>query len=474
LPRLARIAGFCSTTLPSAAAAHGMGSGFVLLLPAGLVTIGGALAVAASFLLVTVTPSGLFKRGLSSRVSLAKLPRLDPWPASLLSAAGLAWLVSVGRYGSPDPLANLLPLTVWTLWWIGFVALQFIFGDLWSCLNPWSGPYRLLDGLCAGRLAHSPPLAYPAWAGFWPAALIFFGFAWLELVDPAPADPRRLALIVAFYWAFAFTGMLLFGESAWRAQAEPFSIFFRLIAGLSPLVTTSARSEERGTLALATPGAALMTRAPLSFSGVCFVLLTLSSVTFDGLSRTFWWLARLGVNPLDFPGRSAIILQSTAGLVLSFAALIIAYRTAVRLGWILAGMTAPLRDALGVFVLSLIPISLAFHIAHYLTAFLVDGQFALVAASDPFARGQDLLGFAHREVTTSFLNTYAGVRTIWIAQTGVIAAGHVVAVLLAHALALKHFGGPAQHVAASQLPLAVLMVAYTALGLWLLSTLAAF
>ena len=45
-----------------------------------------------------------------------------------------------------------------------------------------------------------------------------------------------------------------------------------------------------------------------------FVLLTLSSVSFDGLSRTFWWLALGGINPLEYPGRTAVVDRNTFGL----------------------------------------------------------------------------------------------------------------------------------------------------------------
>jgi hypothetical protein len=126
--------------------------------------------------------------------------------------------------------------------------------------------------------------------------------------------------------------------------------------------------------------------------------------------------------------------------------------------------------SLGSLVLSLVPISLAFHVAHYLTALMVDGQYALLAAADPFNTGADLFGSGHVHVTTSFLNTYSGVRAIWNVQTAAIVAGHVVAVLLAHALALQALGGRGREASASQAPLAVLMVLYTVFGLWLLST----
>jgi hypothetical protein len=44
-------------------------------------------------------------------------------------------------------------------------------------------------------------------------------------------------------------------------------------------------------------------RAPAS--GVAFVLVALASVSFDGLSRTFWWIALAGENPLEHPGAQA-------------------------------------------------------------------------------------------------------------------------------------------------------------------------
>jgi hypothetical protein len=54
-------------------------------------------------------------------------------------------------------------------------------------------------------------------------------------------------------------------------------------------------------------------------------------------------------------------------------------------------------------------------------------------------------------------------------QTAAIVLGHVAAVLLAHALALRLFG-VRRRAALAQAPAALLMVLYTLFGLWLLST----
>jgi hypothetical protein len=457
--------GFVTLSGTGSALAHGSERGFVLLLPTDYYLTGGALAVAASFVLIALVPGGPVRRLAARRIRLGSLPALSPVPTSLLAFAVMVLLVGAGLYGSRDPLENPLPLAVWTVWWIGMTVLHAAFGNLWAFINPWSGPYRLVEQVFRGRIGR---FAYPRWLGYWPAVLLFFAFAWMELVYPAPDDPERLAIAVACYWLIAFAGMLIFGEQVWAKRAEPFSIFFRLVAGLSPFILEQGAAG-RARLALCWPGAALLEREPLPPSGVLFVLLTLSSVSFDGLSKTFWWLSLGGINPLEYPGRSAVVDRNTIGLLLAFAALSACYWAVVGLGWILARTRGALNPALGTLVYSIIPISIAFHFSHYLTALLVNGQYALIAASDPFGTGHDLLGLGHLHVTTSFLNTFGSVRLIWNLQTTIIVVGHIAGIVLAHLLALRHFGD-GRRAALSQIPLAALMVLYTLFGLWLLST----
>jgi hypothetical protein len=273
------------------------------------------------------------------------------------------------------------------------------------------------------------------------------------------------------YWLFTFIAVVLFGEAAWFGRAEPFSVFFRLVGGLSPLAWTPAAGEDgqwrKPSLAL--PGTALLDRGGLPPSGILFVLLTLASVSFDGLAKTFWWLGLNGINPLEFPGRSAVVGINTGGLVLTWLVLAVLYTGAVLSGWRLAGRPGEPGTLLGTLALSLMPISLAFHFSHYLTALLVNGQYALAAASDPFGTGIDVLRLGHFHVTTSFLNTWEGTRAIWNAQTAAIVGGHVLAVVMAHELARRAIADGRAAVL-SQLPLAAVMVGYTLFGLWLLST----
>ena len=57
---------------------------------------------------------------------------------------------------------------------------------------------------------------------------------------------------------------------------------------------------------------------------------------------------------------------------------------------------------------------------------------------------------------------------VWHAQVALILVGHVAGVYLAHAMAFRMFP-TRQQVLVSQLPLLCLMVALTAIGLWVLA-----
>ena len=211
------------------------------------------------------------------------------------------------------------------------------------------------------------------------------------------------------------------------------------------------------------PGAQVLRMGALSPSAIAFVTLLLASVSFDGLHETFWWLARLGLNPLEFPGRSAVVGANSAGLVAFWGG-----TAALVLGAVRAGLPRGARfgTLAGPLMLSFLPIAAGYHVAHYLVALLTDGQYALAALNDPFGTGAALLGLPEHWVSFGFLNTRGGVLAIWTAQFGVITAAHVLAVLLG--VRLGPAAGAAQGLR-SHLPMTLLMVAYTVFGLWLLS-----
>lgn len=432
------------TTAP--ALAHASGRGFVMLLPTGYVIAGGALAVLVSFLAVSFLPH-------AKRAVAAEVPRRFGRWGSLAGAAVIAFIIFAGLKGPNDPAENLLPLAVWTLWWVVIVMLHPLLGDIWATINPFTGLHALLRG--EGR----PPLTYPAWLSHWPAVLIFLGFAWFQLVYPGPEDRSVLALVLTAYLAATFLAVLLFGPEMWLRRADPFALFLHQLGAAAPF----------GAGRLRWPGAGLLGLAALPLSGVLFVLVTLSSITFDGFANTFAWLSAVGINPLDYPGRTAMMLPNTLGLLAAFAVLAMLFFVSVALGWLWAGKPGNLGRLNGRLVYSLIPISIAYHLAHYLGDTLVNLQWLALALNDPLGSGADLLGLGEMHVTASFQNTAAGALALFSAQTAAIVIGHVVGVAVAHAMIADEAQGARQRLKL-ELPLAASMVFYTAFGLWLLGT----
>ena len=376
---------------------------------------------------------------------------------SCLSFLLLALLLWAGIEGPRDPLANPLPLMIWTVFWVGLIMAQGVFGNLWRWLNPWSGPLALARTLGFRPIAHLHHRAGP-----WLALAGFLAFAGFLLADIAPSDPGRLARAVGLYWLAIFAAGLVFGPR-FLAKSEALTVLMTCYARLALF------GRLRGRIALGLPSWQLLNMRAPSTGLAVFMLALLATGSFDGLNESFWWLARLGINPLEFPGRSAVVAPNLIGLLAANAALVAAFTLAVHAGLVLAGRPMPTLAAFRLFAPTILPIALGYHIAHYFTAFLVDGQYALIAVSDPFATGTDLLGLGQFYVTTGFFNTQDSVRAIFLVQAGAVVIGHILAIASAHAIALRAFTSP-RIAALSQAPLAVFMVLYTFFGLWLLAS----
>jgi len=443
--------------LPTAALSHAAEQGFVLLLPTDVYITAGVSAFVLTVILVALMP-GRFSQRLFTPLALPQLP-LPGWlprVTSLLSTLVFLALAAIGLAGPYDPLSNLLPLMIWTVFWIGVLGLHALVGCFWRWIDPWAGLCALLFP------AGAPPLRLPGRVGVWPAVLLFGLFVSFSIADPVPMDPERLAVLALGYWAFTFAGMALFGEARWRASFEFFSVLFDMLSQISPLRLGPGAG-------LGVPGWAAVRNPGVSVSLAMFCLVLLGSGSFDGLNETFWWLVRIGVNPLDFPGRSTILWETVAGFIGTNLALIAVFCVCVVLGCRLAGAGGPpVGLAFRRLALSTLPIALGFHIAHYLTTAMIDGQYVLAALTDPFATGADYLGFGEIRVVVGFLRDAEIVRVIWLAQATVIVLAHVIAVLIANAIARDMFTTPGQ-ARLAELPLSLFMVGYTLFGLWLLA-----
>ncbi len=453
--------------LPKFVFAHAGQRGHVMLLPTDLYIGGGAAVVALTFIFMII---------VAGKTDIGKNIKLDPPEAQINSVSLLSFLslttmfslIWIGFKGNSDPMQNLLPLTTWIIWWIGLTMATALFGNFWNFISPWPALGKLISYFPRINLNSEFGRLSLKKLSYWPAVILFFLYAWLELVHPSPMDPVTLARIIVVYLIITVAGILIFGSKQWLNTCEPFTVFFRMVAWLSPIYLIPAK--ERNTfsssiISIRIPCSGLLRSELLPISGTAFILLVLSTVSFDGLSRTFWWLSINGINPLEFPGKTYMVPTNTIGLFLTFLVFSIAYYFT----HIISSFLNPNSKPSGSFIFSLIPIAFGYHFAHYLPAFLVDIQYALIALSDPFSLGWNLFGTSEWNVTASFLSDFESVVTIWFLQISAIVLAHVAAVIVAYLLQI-HDSKNVQNSVLMQIPTTMLMIGYTVFGLWLLST----
>ncbi len=489
---------------PGRALAHGFGQRYDLPVPLWLWVAGAAAAVALSFVVIS-----LFVRGSPGlhgypRVNLLRWKpgqllahRAVTETAKLVSAGLLALIVAAGAAGNQNPVRNLAPTAIWVLWWVGFAYVSALLGNLWMLVNPWKSLFEWVDTLWQ-RHDHPNNLArrsrYPPWLGVWPAIVLFLGFGWAELVFLGRSVPGQLAVMTIVYSLITWTGMLVFGRAVWLRYGDPFAVAFGLLARFAP---TEVRVTDPGvcrTCPLACreadgdcvncyecfAGAAgssrewnlrpfaagLLRTGDVSASMLVFVLIILSTVTFDGFTATPAWAHLEGslYRALRSLGAARLTAIWTGGLLVFPALFFFVYGLFARWTAVAGGRRHSTAAVARAFVLSLVPIAIAYHLAHYFTYLLIQGQLIIPLASDPFGFGWNLLGTARYRPDIGVV----GARFAWYTAVIAIVLGHIVAVYVAHVIALHEFGDR-RSALRSQYSMLVLMVGYTMISLWIIA-----
>ncbi len=501
--------------LPAAAAAgslvawpayaHGFGERTELPVPLGYFLIGAGLAVALSFVfisvLVKVSGEASYWRFnlIGSGWSRALLTSpLVLFPVKLLSVFLLGLVIATGFGGDSNSVLNFSPTFVWVIWWVGMSITVALLGNIWALVNPWKilfgwaeGVYRLV------RPGHelTMGLDYPAKYGIWPALALFGLFTWIQDAYPKTDIPSQIATMAVVYTVITLGGMAVFGKHQWLRKGEAFTVIFGLLSrfsitevrtnGHDACQTCSAqcldldgecidcyecfqRSDNRE-INLRPFAIGLGRNEPVTNDILGLVVLMLATVTFDGFSATSAW-AEFQTFVVDLFGIgggeifNSLVLADTLGVVFVPVGFFLVYLFFSKLMAVSVDGHMGALEMARIFGFSLVPIALAYNIAHFITLLLIQGQLIIPLASDPFGSGWNLFGTVDYSLNISIINA----RILWFLSVALIVLGHVLAVYLAHRVAIRTFSNRAL-VMKSQYPMLTLMVVYTVISLWIIA-----
>ena len=368
-----------------------------------------------------------------------------------------------GLKGTESTTANWAPIFIYVIFWLSFVPLSLLFGDVFRAFNPWSAIGRAVAWVArsVSRSELPEPLAYPAWLGRWPAAVGIFGFATMELVVSDGDKPQTLAVATLAYSAVTFIGMALYGVERWCDRGEAFSVYFNLFSRLSVFETRDREVGVRKPLS----GLAQLEQRP---GTVPLVMVMIGTVSFDGFSSKRAWNSTspdisqffqdLGSSP-----EHALELTFLLGMIGAVVFVTGFYRLGI-LGARSVGRGFSAARLSNEFAHALVPIATAYVAAHYFTLLLYQGQAIVYLASDPLGDGSDIFGTAGTQVKYGLI----GSNIEWYLKVAFIVAGHVAALTLAHDRALAIYRDARQAVRSQYWMLGV-MLGFTLLAVWLVS-----
>lgn len=445
----------CVVGAASPAAAHGVGGRRDLPVELWQFLYAAVFALIVSFLLLRISwATPRLAAAASGRRLGRAVDRVAPIAEVLVRTLGLvlfALTISAAWIGDENSRNNIAPVMIYVALWVGVQILSIVLGDLWA----WLSPYETLALLASRTRGSDAPAGTPRAAdddslvwSHWPAAVGLLGFVWLELCYHTPSSPRVLASLATLYSAWVLAMAARFGRR-WLRTGEAFGVMFGFVALMAPLWR-----DAEGHVRIRAPFAGLASFVPRRGT-VPLVAAILGGTAFDGVQRTQWWS--------DLQGTSVGWHRTgiaSIGLACTVLAVGVAYTAAAMLAARLAGddrRAAPRRYAH-----SLVPIAFGYAVAHYFTLLIIEGQSLIPLFSNPYGRNWNLFGTVDHVIDIEPL----GPQTVAWVQVLAIVGGHVAGVVVAHDRAVADH--PHDVATRSQIPMLVVMIAFTLLGLTLL------
>jgi len=448
---------------------HGFGVRYDLPISLALYLYAAAGVVVVSFVMVALFAGDrVGDRAISyPRREVGWLTRIARTPCpraigGIVGVLGLLAIVATGLLGSQAPTRNPAEYLTWIYFWAALVILSGLVGNLWTLVNPWAALYDI----SLGRRRARPPRSLPEGLGIWPAAVAYFLFAAFELASGVSNRPWLVATLAVVYTVVTLAGMAIYGRDEWLTHAEGFTVLFVLVSRFGPV---EAERDAGGSIVrvyLRPWGVGLLNPVRTGWDTVTFVILTLSTLAFDGLIATPAWQQFQGdllvlLAPL---GALAQPVVRVIGMLLLSVTFLLVFTAFTRMVIFFGSRRVDQMETITAFALTLVPIALVYNAAHNYSYLVVQSQGLIPLLADPFAKGWHLLP------TQTYVPSFAlaGASMVWYMQIVLIVLGHVVAVYLAHLRAGERFQ-TAQRALLSQYPMLLLMVMYTMTSLWILA-----
>ena len=386
----------------------------------------------------------------------------------LLGAIGVFSFLAVvyaGLRGAQDAQDNLAPTIIYVHFWIGMAVLSVLFGDVFRALNPWRAIARFF-AWWAGLFTDKPmpaPLEYPKKLGRWPAAITIVIFAWVELAYVNKDDPSQLALMALAYAVVQWIGMSFYGIETWENRADGFQVLWSMYARLAPF-------HRHGQDVWVRPPLNGAPRLDIVPGTLAVLIVSIGTTSFDGFSNGPVW-GSLGPDLSKFFGDLGFGLTARGELAVTVGiigmCLLIGgfFQLGIR-GMTRVGTGHTHAELASKFAHTLIPIAIAYAVAHYFSLLMYQGQALGYLISDPLGHGSNLFGTADAGIDYNVVTA----TTIWYVQVAALVSGHVAGLMLAHDRALAIYSNPREAVR-SQYWMLLIMIGFTSLGLWLLSAL---
>jgi hypothetical protein len=451
--------------------AHALASRQDLPVPAWLFAWGASIVLIVSFVALAAgwrSPryEDLRQRPLGEGLSRALLSLPTQIACGCIGVFLLGLAIYAGLEGTVAPDRNFALTFLFVTCWLGFPFFSAIFGDLFRPFDPWraigraaGGGFRLIAGQ---RPTH---LTYPERLGRWPAVVGLLAVVWLEVVYGKGGigfDPHTVAVAALIYSGYTLAMMAAFGVEKWCERGEVFAVYFGMFGRLGIFGTRDGRLERRRLFSAATTWATVP-------GSVAVVIASIATTSFDGgqegafadAMETFsGWMEDIGFSVV-----ASLRLTGTVFMLLCFAAVGLIYLLGVRGMKTVPGAPSLAKLRVG-FAHTLIPIALAYLVAHYFSFFFFQEQAQFTyLLSDPLGTGTtDLFGTASAGVDYTILSA----NTIWYVQVAALVIGHVIGLMLAHDRALVYWRDY-RRATASQYWMLAVMVAFTCFGLYLLS-----